>query len=45
MPGIFVDIYFLKASTLSYLMPLVSTLTAGALSCQSVLRTLPMYDF
>ena len=30
MPGIFVDIYFLKASTLSYLMPLVSTLAAGA---------------
>ena len=26
-------------------MPLVSTLTAGALSCQSVLRTLPTYDF
>ena len=26
-------------------MPLVSTLTSGALSCQSVLRTLPMYDF
>ena len=26
-------------------MPLVSTLAAGALSCQSVLRTLPMYDF
>ena len=45
MPGIFVDIYFLKASTLSYLMPLVSTLTAGALSCQSELRTLQMYDF
>ena len=26
-------------------MPLVSTLTAGALSCQSLLHTLPMYDF
>ena len=26
-------------------MPLVSTLTAGALSCQSMLRMLPMYDF
>ena len=37
MPGIFVDIYFLKAGTLSYYMPLVSTLTAGALSCQRVL--------
>ena len=45
MPGIFVDIYFLKAITPSYKMPLVSTLTAGALSCQSMLRTLPMYDF
>ena len=45
MPGIFVDIYFLKASTLSYKMPLVSTLTAGALSCQSVLHMLPIYDF
>ena len=41
MPGIFVDI-ILKASTLSYSMPLVSTLTVGALSCQSVLRTLPV---
>ena len=26
-------------------MPLVSTLTVGALLCQSVLRALPMYDF
>ena len=45
MPGIFEDIYFLKASTLNYIMPLVSTLAAGALSCKSVLRTLPMHDF
>ena len=40
MPPIFVDIYFLKASMLSYLMQLVSTLAVGALSFNSVLNTL-----
>ena len=40
MPGIFVDIYFLIASILSYLMKLVSTMAVGALSCHIVLNTL-----
>ena len=40
MPGIFVDIYFLITSLLSYLILLVSTLAVGALSFQRVLNTL-----
>ena len=40
MPGIFVDIYFLKASILNYYLQLVGTLNVGALSSQSTLNTL-----
>ena len=40
MPGIFVDIYFLKATILHYLLQLVCTLNAGALSTHGTLYTL-----
>ena len=40
MPGIFVDIYFQKASILNYYLQLGSTLNVGALSSQSTLNTL-----
>ena len=40
MSGIFVDIYFLIASILSYAMQLVSTLVVRALSFQSMFNTL-----
>ena len=40
MPGIFVDIYFLKVTILNYLLQLVSTLNVGALSTHGTLYTL-----
>ena len=40
MPAIFEDIYFLKTNTLSYLMQLVSTLTAGSLSFHTMFNML-----
>ena len=40
MPGIFVDIYFLKATILNYYLQLVSTLNVGALSTHGMLYTL-----
>ena len=40
MPGIFVDIYFLKATILNYLLQLVGTLDVGALSTHDTLYTL-----
>ena len=43
MPGIFVNIYFLMASIVSYLIQLVSTLAVGAKSFQRVLYILITY--
>ena len=40
MPGIFVDIYFLKATILNYYLQLVSTLNVGALSTHGTVYTL-----
>ena len=37
MPGIFVDIYFLKATILNYYLQLVGTLNVGALSTHGTL--------
>ena len=41
---IFVDIYFLKTSILSYLIQRVSTLAVGALSFKRVLNTLLIWN-
>ena len=40
MPGILVDIYFLKAPILNYELQLVSTINVGALSTHGTLYTL-----